>query len=334
MRSGLLVMALLSGCVGPQVIERAEGRLTPRLTLEQAVMADGYRLPLRSWSGPGEPRIVLIGLHGFNDYSRAFEPLAGELAERGIRTYAVDQRGFGASAQPGRWHGSLTLARDLVTLVELVRTRHPKARLYVAGESMGGAVAMLASAQASLPIDGLVLIAPAVWSRDTMPWYQRLALDAAAGTLPWLKLTGEGLSVRPTDNDDLLRSLSADPLVIKATRVDALWGVTDLMDAARTAAPRLRPPVLLLYGERDEIIPRRAFVRLLRELPSDRSGIRLVLYRDGWHMLPRDRQGARVRTDILSWLTDPAGPIPSGEETPIEGVRPRVLRGERSTQRK
>ncbi|MBK1730394.1 alpha/beta fold hydrolase [Thiococcus pfennigii] len=312
----LTALLALAGCAPPQTAAAPRAAQVPHLTADAAQLPDGYRLPLQVWpAADGEPSTVLLGLHGFNDYSRSFAPLARALAAQGVTTYAVDQRGFGATDGAGRWPGSATLVADLETLVQLLRGRHPEARIYVAGESMGGAVAMVAEARAQLAIDGLILIAPAVWSRDTMPWYQRLALGMAVRTLPWLELTGDGVRLRPSDNLDMLRAMSADPLVIKATRVDALWGVTNLMDAARAVAPALRkpPPMLLLYGERDEIIPPNAFCSFLSELPED-PALRLALYRDGWHMLPRDRQGARVRADIAAWLADPSAPLPSGEE--------------------
>ncbi len=283
-------------------------------------MSDGYRLPVRVWRTPERPRIVLLGLHGFNDYGQAFAPLAEDLARQGIASYVVDQRGFGATELPGRWHGGARLVSDLHTLVRLLRERHPGARLYVAGESMGGAVAMTAAATGRLPIDGMVLIAPAVWSREGMPWYQRLALEAAVHTLPWMTLTGKGIDIQPSDNLPMLRAMGADPLVIKATRVDALWGVTNLMDQALRAAPAMHGPVLLLYGERDQIIPRSAFCRMLARLPAD-DAPRLVLYPLGWHMLPRDLQGARVRADIATWLQDPAAPLPSGQEIRLGSPR-------------
>lgn len=329
----LIGFTLLAGCAPPQVIvplgaaqdRQRQMNTIPRLDQHHAIMADGYRLPLRVWSGSNEPAIVLLGLHGFNDYSHAFTPLASDLARQGIATYAIDQRGFGATARPGRWHGIQSLTEDLRTLIGLLRARHPNARIYVAGESMGGAVAMLAAARHPLPVEGLILIAPAVWSRDTMPWYQRVALHAAVQTLPWLKLTGKGVRLSPSDNRDMLQAMVVDPLAIKATRVDALWGIANLMDGTHAAAARLPTPVLLLYGEHDEIIPRNAFCRLIGNLPLDRDGLRLVLYQRGWHMLPRDRQGARVRADIATWLTDPTAELPSGEETTVNGGRVKTL---------
>ncbi len=285
-------------------------------------MADGYRLPFQRWGGErsastGHPQIVVLGLHGFNDYSQAFEPLGKHLAEVGITTYAFDQRGFGRTRQPGRWHGSAQLIADLRTLIALLRARHPQARLILVGESMGAAVALAADAEAPLDIDGLVLIAPAVWSRDSMPWLQRVALAIAARALPQLKLTGEGIPIYPSDNESMLIAMGRDPLVIKATRVEALWGVTNLMDRAAAWPPRRQqrrqPSTLILYGERDSIIPPRAFCRFVAPLQLDRPGLQLLLYPDGWHMLPRDLQGERVRADIAAWAQQPSK-APASEE--------------------
>ncbi len=314
---GILVyLAMLAACAAPRIVEPANSTLRPtQLDIEGAIMDDGYRLPLQIWSAAGTPAIVLLGLHGFNDYANAFAPLGQALAQSGITTYAVDQRGFGATALPGRWHGSTRLAADLRHLVDLLRARHPDARLYVAGESMGGAVVLAASAAGPLPADGIILIAPAIWSRDTMPWYQRLALDGAVRTLPWLKLTGEGVRISPSDDVQMLREMGRDPLVIKATRVDALWGITDLMDRAHAAASHIQTPALLLYGEQDQIIPKNAFCRFLKTLPAATPGLRFVLYQRGWHMLPRDLQGERAREDVRAWLMNPKAPLPSGEDT-------------------
>ncbi|HSO84297.1 lysophospholipase [Thiocapsa sp.] len=330
--AALILVLMLTACASPNIVESPDTSTgSPRLGLDHARMDDGYRLPLRVWSSAERPRKVVLGLHGFNDYANAFAPLGRELAAAGITTYAVDQRGFGAAALPGRWHGSERLAADLRNLVDLLRARHPDARLYIAGESMGGAVVLTATAQGPLPVDGVILIAPAVWSRDTMPWYQRLVLDGAVRTLPWLKLTGEGIRISPSDHIEMLQAMGADPLVIKATRVDALWGITDLMDRAQAAAGRLQTPAQVLYGEQDKIIPKNAFCRFLGKLPRAEPGLTFVLYEHGWHMLPRDRQGARVRADIAAWLEDPDAPLPSGETTSPRGPRASAFCGETPT---
>ena len=310
------------------MVEQSAVRLTPQLGSTSIRLSDGYRLPVRVWpiarqDAASHPEIVVIGLHGFNDYGNAFASLADSLSQHGILTYAPDQRGFGAAALPGRWHGAERLTNDLIELTELLRLRHPDARLYLVGESMGGAVIINALARGSLPVDGVVLIAPAVWSRDSMPWYQRVGLDTLVHIAPGMKLTGRGLGIQPSDNTAMLVAMGADPLVVKETRVDALWGITNLMDDAMARIDRLHGPVLLLYGENDDIIPRSAFCRALTRLQEESLTLRIVLYRRGWHMLPRDLQGRRVRSDVAAWLISPDAPLPSAEEVSASSIRMR-----------
>lgn len=287
-------------------------------------MEDGYRLPLWRWGNPDSTRGLVLALHGFNDYGNAFAGLGDYLGAQGLVVYAVDQRGFGTTAQRGRWPGEERLVADLLALVELLRKRHPGLPLTLVGESMGGAVILAAGARLR-DVQGLVLIAPAVWSRDTQPAYLRLLLAAAARVVPGLKLTGRGLGIRPTDNDPFWRAYSADPLVIKATRVDALWGVANLMDRATRASLPPGIPLLLLYGEHDQIIPQGAFCTWLRRVDDHRPEVRLVLYGKGWHMLTRDRQGAWVLADIGAWIQDPTAPLPSEQEASTDGDRIRRL---------
>ncbi|MGE5155305.1 MAG: lysophospholipase [Bdellovibrio bacteriovorus] len=323
MSRGVLLAAglsLLFICNLPWALAPTETPEVPRLGSEAAVMDDGYRLPLRRWGDPSRARGLVLALHGFNDYGSAFAGLGDYLGAQDRLVYAVDQRGFGTTAQRGRWPGEDRLVSDLLALVDLLRERHPGLPITLVGESMGGAV-LLAAAPRLRGIQGLVLIAPAVWSRDTMPGYQRLLLAAAVRTFPGLELTGRGLGIRPTDNDPFWRSYSADPLVIKATRVDALWGVANLMDQAARSSPPPDIPVLLLYGEHDQIIPKGAFCAWLRRIDERQSGLRLVLYDKGWHMLTRDRQGAWVLADIAAWIQDPTAPLASGQETAIDGGR-------------
>ena len=66
--------------------------------------------------------------------------------------------------------------------------------------------------------------------------------------MPGLTLTGRGLKIKPSDNIEMLRALARDPLVIKATRVDTIYGLVDLMDAALASAPRLDAPMFVMYG--------------------------------------------------------------------------------------
>ncbi|HRH81437.1 MAG TPA: lysophospholipase [Thiobacillaceae bacterium] len=312
--AGLLILALLAGCASPRLQTPGQAPQSPHLAGDHAVMADGTRLPLTVWLPEGRPRAVVLALHGFNDYRAAFAETGRYLADLGYAVYAYDQRGFGETEQRGLWPGAEVLADDAWALAGLLRVLHADVPLHGFGESMGGTVLLRALARHGTDwLDGVVLVAPAVWGRDRMPWYQRGGLWLLAHTLPWLELTGRGLGLRPTDNKEALRRMREDPLVIKATRVDALWGMAGLMDGALSDAAALALPSLILYGGQDEIIPRTPTCRWLAALPRN-GAWRLAVYPDGWHMLTRDLQADRVHADLAAWLADPAAPLPSGTD--------------------
>lgn len=277
----------------------------PQLQDDRWIAADGASLPLRRWQPDTSPRAVLIAVHGMNDYSNFFHEQGQSLARHGIISYAYDQRGFGAAPHPGLWSSDQAMADDLRAITHLLADAHPGLPLVIFGESMGGAVTMLAASQSpALPIQGVILSAPAVWGRDSMGWFKRSALWISYHIAPGWTLTGKGLEIWPSDNIDMLRKLSADPLVIKETRIDTIKGLVDLMDAAAASPPRLTVPALILYGERDEIIPKAPVQAMLNALPHLGGDQMVKRYAQGYHMLTRDLQAHVVLDDMAHWILE------------------------------
>ena len=300
-----------------------EPKPTPRFTDTSFIAADGQVLPLRKWLPPSEAehevKAVILALHGVNDYANAFDGPGEIWAKEGIATYAYDQRGFGAASERGFWPGRAALAADAATAAQILRRLYPRTPLYLLGESMGGAVAVVAmTGESGTPVpdvDGVVLTAPAVWGRPTMDLLPRVALWAGVRLMPGLTLTGRGLDIKPSDNVPMLRALGRDPLVIKATRIDTIYGLVDLMDAALASAPLLQAPLFVMYGAKDEIIPKPPIQRFVGSLPAEpHRRRRLAWYEDGYHMLLRDLEAPVVIADVASWVLAPAAPLPSGAD--------------------
>jgi len=283
-------------------------------------MEDGARLPARAWRPAGRPRAVILALHGFNDSRDAWEIPAPDLAARGIAVYAPDQRGFGGAPGRGRWAGTARMVADAAFLARLVAAREPGVPLYLMGESMGGAVAMCLAGRADHPpVAGFILLAPAVWSRAQMSPAETASLWAASTFLPDWKLTGRELPLKivATDNRAALYRLAYDPLTLPATRTATLRGLVDLMTAAQDAAAHVHGRMLLAYGGRDALVPPRATAASWRRLPAEGGdagpdAIRRSFYPHGYHLLMRDTERRLVIDDVVSWILDPAAPLPSG----------------------
>lgn len=307
----IILFLMLQGCA-PSFQKSGVHQANPVLNATSVQMGDGTRLRLKKWQAE-KTDIVLLGVHGFNDHAGAFEAVGEWMRTRGVTTYAYDQRGFGANKPRGIWAPSSVLAQDLRIVAQLVKQKHPLKPLYIVGLSMGGAVTIKAYAQA-LPtqIEGVILAAPAVWGWRAMNPFLQSGLWLSAHTVPWYSATGEGLGKQASDNIPMLRALGKDPLFIKETRIDAVYGLVGLMDEAYDLAPKLRVPSLYLYGSKDEIVPPDPSKKVMASMTGSQH--RKVIYKDGWHMLLRDNQAKRVFADILTWMKNRQAGLPSGAE--------------------
>ena len=318
------VLLFFAGCT-PRTQQFGSQAATPLISGHGVIVSDGTKLPLRIWESTKPETHVIIALHGFNDYSNSFALPAEWWSSKSITTYAYDQRGFGNSSVDGIWPGIQILVQDLYDVIEAVQARHSDVPIILAGSSMGGAVILVAYgtspfsnvrssaasngvvASATPSVQGTILLAPAVWGRTTMSLLSRGILWLMAHLAPAAHVSGKNLYITPSDNIEMLRALSKDPLVIKNTRIDSVYGLVNLMDAALDAAQGFAVPTLVLYGDKDEIIPREATQLMLEGFGLSH---RFVLYPNGYHMLLRDLQAKTVWRDALYWIRDPSADLP------------------------
>lgn len=295
---GLVLLALALPACAPRQQTLGPAFRMPAISADSSIMEDAARLPMRQWVAE-KPQAVLVAVHGFNDYSRAFEETGNWFAQRGVSVYAYDQRGFGLAPGHGLWAGDDVMVQDLKTIVSLLRTRHPALPVFVLGSSMGGAVTIAAAVDDAFAADGIVLAAPAVWGWTSMNLFYKSTLWLSAHLVPQLSLTGEGLERWPTDNIEMLRTMATDPLVIKETRLDTVYGLVGLMDRAYLAVENVAIPTLYLYGAKDQIVPREPTQKVVGRFAGNAT---YVEYEQGWHMLLRDVQRETVWQDILQWM--------------------------------
>lgn len=316
-----LLCVLSAAACAPVEIPAGPPTVAPSLQDARIIAADGAILPLRSWPAKdGTPRVVILGLHGFGDYSNAFDQPGRSWAEAGVTTFAYDQRGFGDGPNRGRWATTDALIEDARTALKLIAARHPGVPLYLMGESMGGAVAMallgeMARNSGAEPrLAGAILIGPAVRSRDTVGAVARAGAWFFAHTIPWLPSGPTSIDFQPSSNKEMLRAYANDPKVLRQHRLDMGWGLLDLMDRAKAATATIDAPYLLLYGANDRLVPEGPMRAAIGQMPV-RPDSRIAVYPKGYHMLLRDLDAARPRADVLAWIADKTARLPSGADT-------------------
>ena len=293
------------------------GLIVPDFDVENSEFTsfDGAKLGLTVWKAENadRPEYVVVGVHGMNDYATAFETAAPYWAERGVTTYAYDQRGFGRSEARGQWPREELLREDLHTAISVARARHPDAVLSVVGISMGGAVAMTAFGSDKPPagVDRLILSGPGLRGWGGLPLMHRASLWASTKVRPGWVVVPPKFAVQniiPSDNYDMLVARGRDELNTFENRIDQVYGVVSVMENGHKAAPRLPENTFVLYGARDDIIPESFMQRTAPTLPRH---VRTAYYENGYHMLMRDLQAEVVWADQLAFMKNPEGPLPS-----------------------
>ncbi len=275
---------------------------TPELAADAFIASDGARLGLTVWRAQKEVAIVAAA-HGMNDYANAFSLSAPDWAARGITTYAYDQRGFGRSPEKGRWPGAPALKQDLHDFIEAVRRANPGKPVFVVGHSMGAAVVLAAQRDRPLDADGIILAAPGVWGGAQLPILYRISLNIAASIAPGKTLTGESAGRQASDNISFLRAMYEDPNVIKDTRLDTLLGAVRMMGEGWRASDDISGAFLVVYGEKDDIIPLRAMRKAAARL---QGSVETKPYPRSWHLILADLERADPIADIADWIAERA----------------------------
>ena len=266
--------------------------------------AGGLRLFRQSWYPDGPPRAIVINLHGLGDHSGLYEPLVTHLVGAGFGVESFDARGNGRSegqrAYIERWS---EFRDDLGIFAELVRGESRAGRVFLAGTSLGGLIAVDYAAEHPGGLAGVVAISPPL-GKLAVPGYL-LALGRILSRI-WPRFSLEaGMD---------LSGLARDPAVAATVLADPLFhrlGTARLATEVEATIARMRSlgafpvPLLLMHGGADRMVPpegSRAFAAGLGQ-----SDVTYIEYPEGYHVLTADTGKERVLADITSWMDQRIG---------------------------
>jgi len=244
---------------------------TPPVELEEHACNVGGTVVRYQTVGTGPPVLLVHGLAGS---WRWWRPVAGQLGTR-HRLYLVDLPGFGsARGQPFVFRDAPSFLR---TLIEQLGLERP----HLVGHSLGGAVCARAAALWPQSIGRLVLAAPAcVLERRHLAHYA-------------LPLAHAARHMRPS----FLSVVAADSL--RAGVVTLYRAAAQILaeDARGDELANIATPTLLVWGDRDPLIP----LRLARQYEQTLAEARLVVIPGSGHVPMTDRP-AQFAQAVLEFL--------------------------------
>jgi pimeloyl-ACP methyl ester carboxylesterase len=219
-----------------------------------------------------------VFLHGLGATKLSWLPLLPALAER-HRVVVPDLPGHGESDKPRASYTPTFYAGVVRRLLDALD--EPEAVLV--GNSMGGRVALEVAARAPRRVRGLVLLDPAVAGLP-FPYYTRLLrlLPVEAGALPLpmrRRLVMMGIRQLFAEPDRLPANgylAGADEFIriyrsgrARVALLSSMRGLmTDRADAFWEKVRRIDAPALLLWGDKDRLVPARLGELLARAMPA------------------------------------------------------------------
>jgi pimeloyl-ACP methyl ester carboxylesterase len=274
----------------------------------------GHRLSYRiGGQGP-----VLVLIHGITNSSASWEPVLAQLATR-FTVIAPDLLGHGDSAKP---RGDYSLGANASLMRDLmIALGHERAT--IAGHSLGGGIAMQMAYQFPERVERLVLVSSGGLGRQVTPLLRAVALPAAEYVLPllasqplvsagtkvggWIQRIGLGVG----SDISAMASGFASLQDIEARRafVHTARSVIEIGGQRVSATDKLylaeAVPTLILWGERDTIIPARHGIRAHELMP----GSRLRIF-DGARHFPHHDDPAGFAAEITDFVdaTQPSQP--------------------------
>ena len=250
--------------------------------IEHRLELAGYQTRVLELEGAGPP-VLLI--HGFSDSADTWRLTLERLAIAGRRALAVDLPGF-AEADPLPAGGRVLEHYDVFAAAAVEHLADDGGGpVVVAGNSLGGCVALRIGARADLPIAGIMPVAPA--GLDMPRWFSIIERDLIVRGLLGSPVPPPGPVVRRLVGEVYRQLAFARPRKAPADVVRSFTGhlrdarsVSRFLDVGRRMLPelnldafeldRIAVPVLLVWGDRDRMVSHSGARHVLDAIPDAR----------------------------------------------------------------
>lgn len=261
--------------------------------------------PCLSWYESDKPvKAVFLCVHGLGLHNGTYEPLGKTLSALGYPVYAIDVRGFGSWMEArGRervdFEGCLA---DIKSTLKVIRRAHPGKPVFLLGESMGGAIALRATALYPELVDGLISSVPAGDRFKQGRTSLKVAWHFLADPHKQINV-GESVIKQATDKQELRGAWQSDPLARMKLSPKELLQFQLFMNQNHESVKEIKnKPVLIVQGVQDKLVKPTGTVELFNEMATPDKEIALIP--NGEHLIFEENQFTQeVIEKLLTWVS-------------------------------
>jgi alpha-beta hydrolase superfamily lysophospholipase len=267
----------------------------PTMKWDKLVNAAGRTVPARA---------VVLFIHGLGLHKATYDKLAKELNHRGVICYAIDVRGFGdwiKRDENNRVNYAQTF-QDIRVTLQYIKNKYPTLPLYISGESMGGALALQATARNQDLLDGMFTSVPAGDRVHGTRMALKIAVHALSSGFNKLMPIGKDVVDYGTDDPAFTEEWSTDPMGRMTMTPSELIAFDHMCDDNFKAAKQInKVPCLIVQGGYDGLIVPAATAQLADSFPPENTDRVIAYSKNSEHLI---FEYGRYKPEDLKYVTD------------------------------
>ncbi len=298
--TALFLVLAVSGC-GLFVKTVPKGDFSGKTPEDRYVMIDNVNYHYQEHPGAGRDIFLL---HGFASSTYTWEKVIPRLTGRGYHVWSLDMKGFGWSDKPkGAKYDAVTLMEEVNRFMEVMGLKD----VVFAGNSLGGAIAVLMALEHPDKVDRLILIdsAGCAIKKPLIIRMAKMPFAAAVMRLFFGRCIVKGVLKEVFYNDDMVTEEKTDAYFRRMSTENAVYAQTALarsldfeaLSSYAKRIPDIKNRTLVLWGENDAWIPLESGYKFRRDL-SDST---LVILPECGHIPQEEKpeQTAKAMIDFI-----------------------------------
>jgi carboxylesterase len=226
-------------------------------------------------------------VHGFTATPAEMRGIGRYLADKGITAGGVLLAGHGTAPEDLQnttwrdWHASLEGALDDM----LARCK----RVYLAGLSLGGALALYTAAKRGNDLAGIISMAAPIY----LPPGLGMVLKSMRMHVPYMYKPYRDIE-DPVAREQQIGYMS--------TPTDAIATLVELLGEVRAALPQVKVPTLIIYSRHDHIVPPLSSHHIYSRINTPNK--RMIALHRGFHVVTTDYDRDRVYAAVQEFISE------------------------------
>jgi acylglycerol lipase len=261
----------------------------------------GTRIYHQCWLPDGEPKAVLMIVHGLGEHSGRYLNVVNHFVPMGFAVYGMDHPGHGKSDGTRKYVDRFEdFIDNVISYFCRIQGWQGDKPIFLVGHSMGGLIGAVYLLDHQAGLKGAILSGPSVkvpGNVSPVTVFIGKALDALMPKLGLLKTAPEGVSRDPA----VVQAYIDDPLVHKGkTTVRLAAEMLKAMQRVSSDAGKIKLPILILQGGADWLVDPSG-AKMLYDLVSS-ADKEIKLYDGLYHEVYNEPEHPKVLQDVEQWI--------------------------------